>query len=146
VLLVELRGIERLRRDGSPGALTRLEGQVEQVLAAELQPTGLAPAGTGANRELGQTPWTGSLTRERPGRYWLLAPETDHLGARALAERLVRAVRDLAGGSGDSLEVAVGTAVCPADGREAAELAAHADIELYAARSSARAAVGRPPG
>jgi hypothetical protein len=34
----------------------------------------------------------------------------------------------------------VGTAVCPDDGREPAALAAHADVGLYAARSSARAA------
>jgi GGDEF domain-containing protein len=143
VLLVELGDIERLRRDPSTGALTRLASQVEQVLAAELGPGGLAPGAGGAERE--QAPWAGWLTRERPGRYWLLSPETDHLGARALAERLVRAIGHLADGSGGSLEVAIGTAVCPADGREAAELAAYADIELYAALSSARAAVGRPP-
>jgi GGDEF domain-containing protein len=145
VLLVELRDIERLRRDASPGSLTRLTSQVEQVLAAELRPGGLAPGASGVERELEQAPWIGSLTRERSGRYWLLFPETDHLGAKALAERLVRAIGHLAGGGGGSLDVAIGTAVCPADGREAAELAAHADIELYAARSSARAAVGRPP-
>jgi GGDEF domain-containing protein len=145
VLLVELRDIERLRRDASTGALTRLASQVERVLAAEQRPGGLARGAAGLEHELDQAPWAGSLTRERPGRYWLLSPETDRLGANALAERLVRAIGHLAGGSGGSLEVAIGTAVCPADGREAAELAAHADIELYASRSSARAAVGRPP-
>jgi hypothetical protein len=145
VLLVELRDIERLRRDGPPGELSRLTDEVERVLVDELQPPALGPAAVRADRELGRRPWAGSLTREAPGRYWLLAPETDQFGAKALAERLVAAVRGLAGRRGTALEVAIGAALCPADGREAAELAAHADIELYAARSSARAGVGRPP-
>ena len=34
----------------------------------------------------------------------------------------------------------VGTAVCPADGREPATLAAHADVGLFAARAASRAA------
>jgi predicted signal transduction protein with EAL and GGDEF domain len=36
------------------------------------------------------------------------------------------------------VELALGAAVCPDDGRDAATLAAHADIELYAARQAAR--------
>jgi predicted signal transduction protein with EAL and GGDEF domain len=40
--------------------------------------------------------------------------------------------------------VAVGTAVCPQDGREAAALAAHADIGLLAARAAGRASAARP--
>jgi GGDEF domain-containing protein len=143
VLLVELRDIERLRCDGSPGELSRLADQVEQALASELQPSarGDAARGDDGSRE---ARWAGSLTREGPGRYWLLAPQTDRAGARAMAERLVGAVRRLSGHGGAHLEIAIGAAVCPEDGREAAALAAHADLELYAARSSARTAVGRP--
>jgi len=88
----------------------------------------------------------GWLTRERPGRYWLLAPGTDRLGAVRLAESLRLTV---AGGTtrlGGRMAVAIGTAVCPDDGERAPALAAHADIGLYAARAEARAATLRPPG
>lgn len=139
VLLLELRDIERLRRDGGPEELSQLVDQVEQVLASELRPAAWPAPGTG---EDGQA---GSLTRERPGRYWLLAPETDRIGVRVLAERLIGAVRRLSDQRGSFLELAIGMAVCPEDGREAAALAAHADLELYAARSSARTAASRPP-
>lgn len=126
VLLVELVDIERLRGRESPEELLRLAGQMEHALAAEI---GASP---------------GSLTRERPGRCWLLAPGTDRTGAERLAERIVRAVAAGASHLGTPLAVAVGTAVCPEDGTEAAALAAHADVGLYAARSAVRApAAGR---
>ncbi len=126
VLLVELVDIERLRREELPEVLSRLAGHVERALADAL----------GA--------WSGSLTRERPGRCWLLVPETDRAGARELAVRLARAVASCASHRGVPLEVAIGTAVCPEDGREAAALAAHADVGLYASRSAVRAWAGQP--
>jgi hypothetical protein len=125
VLLVELVDIERLRRRESPEELLRLAGQMEHALAAEI---GASP---------------GSLTRERPGRCWLLAPETDRAGAERLAERLVRAVAAGASHRGTPVAVAIGTAVCPEDGTEAATLAAHADVGLYAARAAVRAPAAR---
>jgi len=125
VLLVELLDTDRLRRSETPGEFSRLLGLVEETLAAELQP------------------WSGSLTRESPGRYWLLAPQTDRSGAARLHERLARAVQASRSDLGALLRVAIGTAVCPQDGCEAAALAAHADVELCAARSAARAMLGR---
>jgi hypothetical protein len=125
VLLVELVDIERLRRRESPEELLRLAGQMEHTLAAEL---GASP---------------GSLTRERPGRCWLLAAEADRAGAERLAERLVRAVAAGASHRGTPVAVAIGTAVCPEDGTEAATLAAHADVGLYAARAAVRAPAAR---
>jgi GGDEF domain-containing protein len=119
VLLVELADVERLRHAELPGEVSRLTGLVEAALAHELRPAD-------------------SLTRESPGRYWLLAPETDWSGARALAEHLVSAVRAAAGHRGTPLEIAVGVAMCPSDGGQAAALAAHADMALYAARASGR--------
>lgn len=82
----------------------------------------------------------GSLTREREGRYWLLAPRTDRSGATDLAERLSSAIHAAASAHGVELSASVGTAVCPQDGRQASSLAAHADIGLYAARSRLRSA------
>jgi GGDEF domain-containing protein len=124
VLLVEIVGIERLRNAEPADELARLTNQVEEALARGLRPAD-------------------SLTRESPGRYWLLAPQTDVAGARLLAERIARAVRSSAGHRGAPLEVAVGIAVCPDDGRQAAELAAHADVALYAARAAGRSSIDR---
>jgi GGDEF domain-containing protein len=119
VLLVELADVERLRHAELPGEVSRLTGLVEAAVSGELGPAD-------------------SLTRESPGRYWLLAPETDSDAARALVERLASAVRGAASHRGAPLEVAVGIAVCPADGSRAEALAAHAEIALYAARASGR--------
>jgi GGDEF domain-containing protein len=118
-LVVELADVERLRHAELPGEVSRLTGLVETALASELRPAD-------------------SLTRESPGRYWLLAPETDVDSSRALAERLASAVRGGASHRGAPLEVAVGIAVCPVDGGQAAALAAHAEIALYAARAAGR--------
>jgi GGDEF domain-containing protein len=123
VLLVELVDIERLRHSESPQEMSLLTSQIEDALAQGLRPAD-------------------SLTRERPGRYWLLAPQTDRAGAQALAEWIARTVRSLASHRRTSLEVAVGVAVCPDDGRQASELAAHADVELYAARAAVRPSIG----
>jgi hypothetical protein len=128
VLLVELMEIERLRREEAPEDLARLAGQMEQALAGAL--------GT-------RSAW---LTRERPGRSWVLAPETDVPGAELLAQRLTSAVASRASHRGLPLAVAIGTAVCPEEGREAPALAAHADVSLYAARSAVRTPAGRPVG
>lgn len=125
VLLVELAAIERVQADERPGELSRLAARLEQELTGVLGAV------------------SGSLTRERPGRCWLLVPRTDRAGARGLAERLAHAVASHASYRGAPLEVTIGTAACPEDGREAAALAAHADVGLYAARSAVRASAGR---
>jgi GGDEF domain-containing protein len=124
VLLVELVDIERLRRAEPPGEVSRLMSLVEDALARMLRPAD-------------------SLTRESSGRYWLLAPQTGEAGARMLAEQLTRAARSSASHRGAPLEVAVGIAVCPQDGRQASELAAHADVGLYAARAAGRSSIDR---
>ena len=124
VLLVELVDIERMRRAGYPEDIARMADQMERALTGAL----------GA--------WAGSFTRERPGRCWLVAPETDIVGAELLAERLARAVATRSSHRGASLEVAIGTAVCPEQGREASALAAHADVGAYAARSRAHVSAG----
>jgi hypothetical protein len=80
----------------------------------------------------------GLLTRERDGRYWLLAPHTDRSGAGDLTERVSIAAAAAGAAKGVEVAVTVGSAVCPQDGSQASSLAAHADIGLYAARSRAR--------
>jgi GGDEF domain-containing protein len=86
----------------------------------------------------------GSLTRERPGRWWLVVAGCDRSGSQLLAARIERDLTGLAATRGQPLQVAIGTASCPQDGSDAAALAAHADVGLYAARAAARAAAARP--
>lgn len=121
VLLLEVPAVARMWREGVADGRA-LAARVERALAAELRD--------------GEGPWRAdagpALTRERAGRYWLIAPRLDRGRAELLAERLARAVA-WAGDEG-ALELVAGVAVCPEDGRDAAGLAAHADIELYAAR------------
>jgi GGDEF domain-containing protein len=128
VLLVELLEIDSLRRGESPEEFERLANRVQDVLASELRAA--AP---------------GSLTCESPGRYWLLALDTDRSDANQLAERLARAVASSVHHRQAPLEIVLGSAICPDDGLQAPMLAAHADVGLYAARSSARA-MSRPAG
>ncbi len=125
VLLVELLNIERLRREEPPDELAQLAAGVEEALASALEE------------------WSGTLTRERPGRFWLLAPATDRTAAARLEERLRGAVGTRASHGAAPLAVAIGTAVCPDDGRLVAALAAHADVGLFAARSAVNAPASR---
>lgn len=117
VLLIEIADIERLAHAEPAEEIARLTDHAERAIGAELRPADL-------------------LTRESLGRYWLVTPETDAAGARHLAERLARTVRLSARHRGVPLELAIGIAICPDDGREASVLAAHADVGVYAARAA----------
>jgi len=126
VLLIEPRELEQLRREAGEEELRHIGERMEHALLAEL----------GA--------WPGSLTRERPGRCWLVAPDIDGPGAERLAQRLLATGASATDHRGRPLALAIGTAVCPEDGRQAAALAAHADVGLYAARAAARLQATRP--
>jgi Diguanylate cyclase, GGDEF domain len=127
-----------------------LAEDVERVLSAELRQAARALSGTQPG-SLRAGPSGGSMAREGPSRFWLVAPETDRAEAARLVRRLERALAGLRGEAG-TVEVAIGCAVFPDDGAAAAALAEHADIDLYAARSAAaqvgwakRAERNRPP-
>jgi hypothetical protein len=139
VMLVDLFDLERLGHVALPEELSAVTSEIEAALARELRITGgpdsdLPAALEGGSAGSGRP--AGSLTRERAGRYWLLAAETDGLAARMLAERLVRSLRAVVRRRGMALPFAVGIAVCPDDGRDAAALAAHADVGACDARSA----------
>jgi len=123
--------LDRFADDGRPFSVLLVEavegaerGGVDELLRRQLR-----RAGEG---ELDP----GTLTRERPGRYWLLARGRDRQAGQQLADRLMQAARLGAA----PLVLAVGIASCPQDGTQAAALAAHADVGLYAARAALRAA------
>lgn len=120
VLLVEVPDVERLAQAEPPEELVRMLEAVERAARPELRPSD-------------------TVVRESRGRWWLTASRTNAPGARTLAERLVRIARTVASPRGVPLDLAVGIAVCPADGRDVATLAAHADMGLYAARAAGRA-------
>jgi len=131
VLLVDLGDLERSTHAGPTGGPSSATSLVERLLAQQLH----RYEGASAEDRGGSA---GSLTRERSGRYWLLVTDTDAIAAGRLAESLVGAIRPLTASRWPWLEVMVGTAVCPDDGRDAAALAACADMGIYAARTAAR--------
>ena len=135
VLLVEVIDPDRLRAHEPPGELERLTAALEQLVRGELRARARDP-GRGQSRTLAQA--EGSLTRERAGA--LLAARAGHRpggGASASPSAWTRAPA-ASHVPRQPRAVAVGAASCPEDGREAAALAAHADLELYAARAGAR--------
>jgi hypothetical protein len=99
-----------------------------------------------------------SVATDGPHRYWLLVPQVDRLGALIVADRLARALegvdddagrtdaaeryfaalsargsRPHAGDAAAPLQLGVGTAACPEDGRDVPTLVAQAHIEVAAA-------------
>ncbi len=120
LLLLELADVQRLRHAELPGEVARLTTLVETELSAHLRPAD-------------------SLMRETPGRYWLLAPQTDGSAAQALAGQMTAAVGRAASHRGAPLRLAVGIAVCPRDAIAAAELVDRAEVALYEAHASGRA-------
>ncbi len=125
--------LEAFEQDHRPFSVLLIE-MLEPAAALDAQ-----DATRALEERLGQ--WRGlTLTREGPGRYWLLAPGADRAAAESLRD-LVESPRGEARGG----PVAVGIALCPEDGRDAAGLAAHADLDLYTSRSrSAERRAGRP--
>lgn len=120
VLLVELLDAERLRLSQPLPDAERQLREVESSMVEQLRPAD-------------------TLVRETDGRYWLVAPGTAAEDAHRLALRLAAAARRCASHRGAPLEVAVGIAICPDHGVEAAGLAGHAEVDLYAAQASGRA-------
>lgn len=126
--------LQRFERDRQPFA----------VLLVELLEPARADAGSPLERAVHERRWEWgplSLTRERPGRWWLVAPGADRAGAASLRERLEQALGATAPGIGSAAAlgaVAIGIAVCPDDATDAPGLAAQADLDIYAARSLGR--------
>jgi hypothetical protein len=136
--------LEHFAHDGRPFAVMLVE-LLEAAVAEPAEDPKLALERTLETR---LADWRSlTLTRERPGRYWVVAPASDRARAELLRERLEAALAgEPPGGApyeraqAGTAAVAIGVAVCPDDGADAAGLAAQADLDLYAARSQARAA------
>jgi GGDEF domain-containing protein len=131
------RRLERQSQDGRPFSVLTFEiDDIDRLLAAA---TGREVVGAieAAERAIcSKLRPADMLVRERLGRYWLTAPETDLAAGRALGQRLADAVAAAAFHHGAPLSVSIGLAVSPDDALDADTLAAHADEGLYAARAA----------
>ena len=131
------RRLERQLQDSRPFAVLAMEiDDLERLLAAA---TGreVVEAIEAAERAIcGELRPADMLVRERLGRYWLTAPETDVASGRALGQRLADAVSAAAFHHGAPLAMSIGLAVAPDDALDAEMLAAHADEGLFAARAA----------
>jgi GGDEF domain-containing protein len=127
---------DRFLADGRPFALLVVEvDDAARLLAAD--PEAAASALTRAHDAVrGQLRPDDVLGRDDDGRLWVIAAELGSSGGRALAQRLADAVAAAATLRGAPLAISIGLAAAPADGTDAAALAAHADQALFAARAA----------
>ncbi|MGI8559715.1 MAG: hypothetical protein ACR2ND_15670 [Solirubrobacteraceae bacterium] len=129
--------IDRRARDGRPVAALLVEVVGRERLAQADLDGDVAAAFARAERVLLECLRPGDeLLREQPGRYWILAPDTDVGAAHLLAWGVAAAPLQAEGHRGAPLAFAVGVALCPDDGETARMLADHAEGALLAARSA----------
>jgi len=117
VLCLEVAELDRLVQAGPDERLDRALEGAERALLGALRPAD-------------------AVIREQAGRYWIVAPDTDAVAARGLAELVAAAVGATPGLHGVPLHAAVGLASCPDDGFDATALEARAEEGLYAARAA----------
>ncbi|HEX8121689.1 MAG TPA: hypothetical protein VF549_10550 [Solirubrobacteraceae bacterium] len=131
------RRLQRHSDDGLPFALLCVEvADLDRLVAAD-RDRDVAKALEAAEAAVcAQLRPADVLVRERPGRYWLVAPDTDGDAARSLAHLLAAAVAGVPGHRGAPLEAAVGLAVAPNDGVDAPALEGRAEEGLFAARAA----------
>jgi GGDEF domain-containing protein len=141
------RRLERYARDGLPFAVMCLEvADLDRLVAAERDGDVALALEAAEAAVAAQLRPADVLVRERPGRYWLVAPDTDGDAARSLAHLLAAAVAGVRGHRGVPLETAVGVASCPGDGHDAATLEGRAEEGLFAARAAGLRVTGSPRG
>lgn len=124
-------------RGKTPVAVLAIELDDLERLAAVAGPTGLACELAALEEALTHAGGEhGVLVRDEPGRWWLIAPETDTDAARTLAQRcsaLVAAHAPVC--HRVPLHASIGVAVCPDDGTQATALCGHADQGVFTARA-----------
>jgi GGDEF domain-containing protein len=131
------RRLERQLQDGRPFSVLTMEVDDLDRLLASATGREVVEAIEAAERAIcNELRPADMLVRERLGRYWLTAPETDLATGRALGQRLAEAVSTAAFHHGAPLALSIGLAVAPEDAIDAEALAAHADEGLFAARAA----------
>ena len=117
VLTMEVDDLDRLLASATGREVVEAIESAERAICNELRPADM-------------------LVRERLGRYWLTAPETDLASGRALGQRLADAVAAAAFHHGAPLALAIAGAGAPAAAIDAGVLAAHPAEGLFAARAA----------
>jgi GGDEF domain-containing protein len=131
------RRLERQLQDGRPFSVLTMEVDDLDRLLASATGREVVEAIEAAERAIcNELRPADMLVRERLGRYWLTAPETDLATGRALGQRVAEAVSTAAFHHGAPLALSIGLAVAPDDAIDAEMLAAHADEGLFAARAA----------
>jgi GGDEF domain-containing protein len=131
------RRLERQLQDGRPFSVLAMEVDDLDRLLASATGREVVEAIESAERAICSVLRPADmLVRERLGRYWLTAPETDLPSGRTLGQRLADAVSTAASHHGAPLALSIGLAVSPHDALDADMLAAHADEGLFAARAA----------
>ena len=132
-----VRRVERLLARGGPVAVLAVDvDDAERLLAADLHGEARIALDR-VERALREELRPGdAAVRERDGRLWIVGGGTTLEGARALGRRLANAVSAAGSVAGAPLRAAVGIAVSPDDGTDAASLVAHADEGVFAARAA----------
>jgi GGDEF domain-containing protein len=139
------RRLGRQREDGLPFAVLCVElADLDRLVAADRDHDVVAALEAAEAQILTQLRPADGLVRERAGRYWLTASDTDAGDGRALALRIAAAINGLPPHRGVPLEVAIGVTACPSDGSDARVLEALAEEALFAARA-AGVRVSTPP-
>jgi GGDEF domain-containing protein len=141
------RRLARYRGDGLPFAVLCLELiDADRLVAADVDGAVVGTLEAAEAAILAQLRPADALIRERTGRYWLTAPDTDGADARALGQRIASAVGQLPPHRGAPLQVCVGVTTCPADGSDATSLEDVAEEALFTARAAGLRVAGAGPG
>ena len=139
------RRLARRAEDGLPFAVVCVEvADLDRLVSADHDRDVAAALEAAEGAALTQLRPADALVRERPGRLWLIAPDTDDRTARDVADRIGAAVAGVSTHRGAPLDAAAGVAVCPQDGDDAAALEGRAEEALFAARAAGLRVAARP--
>jgi len=131
------RRLARHRQDGLPFAVLCVEiADLDRLAAAEVDDEVGEALEAAEGAVCAQLRPADVLVRERAGRYWLTAPDTDPAEARTLAHRIAAAIAAAPAHRRVPLQAAIGVAACPADATETPALEGRADEGVFAARAA----------
>ncbi len=132
-----MRRLSRVVADGAPCAVLAVDiDDAARLLAGDVRGEAAAALERAERAVRGELRPGDAAVREHDGRVWVVAAGTSVEGARALARRLSAAVAATATLQGAPLVASIGIGVFPDDGTDPAEIVAHADEGVFAARAA----------
>ena len=132
-----MRRLSRLVAEGGPCAVLAVDvDDAGRLLAGDVRGEAAAALERAERAVRGELRPGDAAVREHDGRVWIVAGGTGVEGARALGRRLSAAVAATATLQGAPLIASIGIGVFPDDGTDPAEIVAHADEGVFAARAA----------